>query len=193
MRYVRDEAVAVQYRCVPEMGTGLQLPDVGNDFVVLGPGQNDLPACGSVLFFQITIAPSGFGWDRHDMAQYVGNRTVRRRVKARDLGIDYFPGSVQAPKNRVSVAVAEGVAGAELDEVPLFVSLRHSSGSLRHSSAIGKRYEIRLGRQVLRLTCRCRERQQDHKQETAIYKRHRRFPSYNFTGPELHEARTYQA
>ena len=100
---------------------------------------------------------TGFGWHRNEMAENIGNFTIRSRVKAGDFGIDHVTRLVQAPKNHIGVPVAKGVAGAELDEVP---RLPWCLRSMQFRSApypiTATDTKLRLGAGVFRLTRRWR-------------------------------------
>jgi hypothetical protein len=72
---IPGEGVAIVNRSLPEPRTGLTLAYVLNNVRILGLVQHHAPT-RSVLFFQVTVALSGFGGHRHKMTKDIRNSLV---------------------------------------------------------------------------------------------------------------------
>src|SRR5262249_6180223 len=121
--------------------------------------------------------------DRYEVPQNVGHIAGRRRMQTRDLRIDHSTSRIRTTEDRVCMAIAESVTGAEFDKVSLIdalsgvrrqllrLSWRPQHGS--RSIGTGERgYVSRLRALVARLTGRHHQGTQANIRQTVAGKRH---------------------
>src|SRR5918993_5889307 len=90
---------------------------MGQNALVLRLGQLDAVARRGVLVLEIAVARSGLGRHEGDVADGPELGAVALWVKPRDLLGRDLAARVEPAEHHEGVAVAEGVAGAELDVI----------------------------------------------------------------------------